>query len=131
MLFQNGIPSETLIDIIIITTGLVSGIFLLKLGLSLVKAEKKTSMKHVMIYYLIYLGTIMFVMMQMVFIQMSGPDFFIIIPLAVIATFIVTNMINIFHDTGIKKAIVLTIILIVPITIAMTRLGPMLGQLGN
>jgi len=67
-------------------------------------------------------------MLQMEFIHLGGSDFFIIIPLAVIATFIVTNMINIFHDTGIKKAIVITIILVIPITVAMSIIGKYMGN---
>ncbi len=129
MLFQTEIPVEMIIQIIIVSVASLIGILLLKLGLVIVKAEKKTGMKQVLIYYIIYLGTIMFIMLQLMFIEMRGFDIVAILGLSILAVFIVTNMINIFHDTGIKKAIFITVLLIIPITIAMSIIGPLMGEL--
>lgn len=129
MLFQAEIPWEVITPILIITIASLVGIVLLKVGLSIVKAEKKTSMKNVLMYYLIYLGTIMFILMQLIFIEMRGFNIIPILGLSILAVFIVTNMINIFHDTGIKKAIFITVLLIIPITIAMSIIGPLMGEL--
>jgi len=129
MLFQTEIPAEMIIQIIIVSVASLIGILLLKLGLVIVKAEKKTGMKQVLIYYIIYLGTIMFIMLQLMFIEMKGFDIVAILGLSILAVFIVTNMINIFHDTGIKKAIFITVLLIIPITIAMSIIGPLMGEL--
>lgn len=129
MLFQNGIPVEMIIQIVIVSAASLIGILLLKVGLIIVKAERKTGMKQVLIYYLIYLGTIMFIMLQLAFIEMRGFSIVPILGLAALATFIVTNMINIFHDTGIKKAIFITVLLIIPITVAMSIIGPLMGEL--
>lgn len=129
MLFQTEIPVEVIIQTIIVSVASLIGILLLKLGLVIVKAEKKTGMKQVLIYYIIYLGTIMFIMLQLMFIEMRGFDIVAILGLSILAVFIVTNMINIFHDTGIKKAIFITVLLIIPITIAMSIIGPLMGEL--
>ncbi len=129
MLFQAEIPWGLITPILIVTIASVIGMVLLKVGLSIVKAEKKTSMKNVLIFYLIYLGTIMFILMQLMFIEMRGFNIVPILGLSILAVFIVTNMVNIFHDTGIKKAIFITILLIIPITIAMSIIGPLMGQL--
>ncbi len=129
MLFQAEIPWGLITPILIVTIASVIGMVLLKVGLSIVKAEKKTSMKNVLIFYLIYLGTIMFIMVQLMFIEMTGFNIVAILGLSILAVFIVTNMVNIFHDTGIKKAIFITILLIIPITIAMSIIGPLMGQL--
>ncbi len=129
MLFQAEIPWEVITPILIVTIASVVGMVLLKVGLSIVKAEKKTSMKNVLMYYLIYLGTIMFILMQLIFIEMRGFNLVPILGLSILAVFIVTNMINIFHDTGIKKAIFITVLLIIPITVAMSIIGPLMGEL--
>lgn len=129
MLFQAEIPWDVITPILIVTIASIIGMVLLKVGLSIVKAEKKTSMKNVLIYYLIYLGTIMFIMMQLMFIEMRGFNIVAILGLSILAVFIVTNMINIFHDTGIKKAIFITVLLIIPITVAMSIIAPLMGEL--
>ncbi len=129
MLFQAEIPWGVITPILIVTIASVVGMVLLKVGLSIVKAEKKTRMKNVLMYYFIYLGTIMFILMQLMFIEMRGFNIVPILGLSILAVFIVTNMINIFHDTGIKKAIFITVLLIIPITVAMSIIGPLMGEL--
>ncbi len=142
MLFQydqnngtNGFdPSELPIDLfwalIIIAIASVSGIFLLKLGLRIVKAEKRTKLKTVAFYYLFLLGTIFIINAQNFFMGMEGgPDFFFIFFFGGLSLFITTNMANIIFDLGIKKAIVVSIFIVIPISIAMSILMQTIGSM--
>lgn len=116
------LPPEMMLvitQVIIILVVLVVGIFMLKLGLVVVKAEKR-NLKSVAFYYIFLMGTIFIINIQMLFIPGGGAFFLVLIFFISLSMFISTNMINIIYELGIKKAIVVSVFIVVPITIAMS-----------
>ena len=116
---------------IIIMVALAGGdILLLKLGLVATKAQKRKRMKWVAGSFLIQFG-IVFVVNSPLFILgitgffSGGPEDIIptVIPIIILSLFIDLNIINILHQVGLKRSLVVLILTFAPIVLMMVGLG--------
>jgi hypothetical protein len=109
-------------------------IFLLKLGLVMMKAEYRTKIKWVAISFLIQFGAIFFVSSPMLILGFTGafnegPPIDFIILAIVGSAFLDFNLINVIHKIGLKKSFFVTLIILVPIIFAMSFLIQYLSSL--
>ncbi len=125
MFFQ--FPSiEEIFPFIIATIIIISGILLFKIGLVVTKAESKTNFKWVAVSFLLQYGVTLFIsapmLLDMVLTFMTGPTYNyrgpdpgIIAMVVIFSAFIVVNLINMIHKPGIKRSIVITLLILGPI----------------
>lgn len=119
-----------LFPIIIIAVFSGGDILLLKLGLVATKAQKRTRMKWVAGSFAIQFG-IVFVVNSPLFILgitgffSGGPEDIIptVIPIIILSLFIDLNIINILHQIGLKRSLVVVIFTFAPIVLMMVGLG--------
>lgn len=119
-----------LFPIIIIAVLSGGDILLLKLGLVATKAQKRTRMKWVAGSFAIQFG-IVFVVNSPLFILgitgffSGGPEDIIptVIPIIILSLFIDLNIINILHQIGLKRSLVVVIFTFAPIVLMMVGLG--------
>ncbi len=134
MLFQFP-PMEEMIPIIIAVCLLVGDIFILKLGLTITKAQEKTNFKWVAGSFGIQFGLIFFISTPMILGGWTGqyttgePPIALIIITVILCAFIDLNVINIIHKIGIVRALIIALLIIGPVTYAMYLLGSNLGSL--
>lgn len=134
MLFQLP-PMEEMIPIIIAVCLLVGDIFILKLGLTITKAQEKTNFKWVAGSFGIQFGLIFFISTPMILggwtgqYTTGGPPIALIIITVILCAFIDLNIINIIHKIGIVRALIIALLIIGPVTYAMYLLGSNLGSL--
>lgn len=127
MLFKD-IPGEYIPFIYAgITFGLmiISWIPILKIGLAITHAEVKKEMKWVAASAAIQAGAVFFIMLPIFLLEFSsesheGPDFGWIIGLMCLGLFINLNIINVFHRVGIKRALLIFALEIIPVIIIMS-----------
>jgi hypothetical protein len=105
-------------------------ILLLKLGLTITKAQKRTRMKWVAVSFLIQFGVILIISSPMILLGFAGvfdggPG--VIIPIIIFSIFIDLNVINVIHQVGLKRSLVVVLIIIVPIVFIMVSLGSVLS----
>ncbi|MHA2392821.1 MAG: hypothetical protein ACXAEX_12815 [Promethearchaeota archaeon] len=104
---------------------LVGGIFLLKLGLVITKAESKTNFKWVAISFLLQYGITLFlsspILLGMILEMAGGPPFdyepdpaFIAIAI-IFSIILVINITNIIHKPGLKRSIIVGLLIFGPI----------------
>ena len=132
---QNGTFSmKELFPIILIVAVAAGDILLLKLGLVITKAQKKTRIKWVAGSFLIQFAIIfiisspLFLLGSMGAFNGDGPGAIIII-IIILSAFIDLNIVNILHQTGLKRSLIIVVIVLVPIVFIMIGLGDMLSQL--
>ena len=118
MFFQTGLPSmEELTPIIIAIVLIVADIFILKIGLSITKAQEKTNFKWVAGSFGIQFGIIFFISAPMILGgltgQMSegGPSPLLIALTIIFSSFIDLNIINVLHKIGMKRALIITVLI--------------------
>jgi hypothetical protein len=129
-------------EIILCGVLIVVDIFLLKLGLFLMKSEYRTKIKWVGISFLIQFGAIFFISSPMLILGFTGafsdgsstsggggPPAGLIVLAIVGSTFLDFNLINVIHKIGLKKSFLVTIIILVPIIFAMSFLIQFLSKL--
>jgi hypothetical protein len=137
MIFQNGTTSfDEYIPLIMIGVLLVADIFILKFGLIITKAESKRNLKWVAISFLIQFGAIFFISLPTFLMGMTGefdegPNPGIIIPIVLLSVFIDINLINVIHKIGIKRSVVVSFLILVPIIAAMVFLGQYMSPAPN
>ena len=125
---------EKLFPIILIVAVAAGDILLLKLGLVITKAQKKTRIKWVAGSFLIQFG-IIFIISSPLFLLGSMGAFYgdgpgaIIIIIIILSAFIDLNIVNILHQIGLKRSFIIVVIILVPMIFIMIYLGDMLSQL--
>jgi hypothetical protein len=135
MFFQTGMPSlEEMIPIIIAVSLIVGDILILKIGLAITKAQEKTNFKWVAGSFGIQFGVIFFISIPMILGGWTGqftegPPILTIILTVIFCGFIDTNVINIIHKIGLKRSLIIVLLILGPISYAMSILGTELGGL--
>jgi hypothetical protein len=115
---QNGpFSGEGIFVTLVIMFGLA--LFLLKLGLYLTKAEVRTGFKWVLVSFGLQVGIFFFVggpLMLLGFAGMmeGGPPAMLIIIFIVLALFIGVNFLNVMHQLGIKRALIVFLMIVIP-----------------
>lgn len=130
-IFQTG-SIDKYIPIIISGSLLLVGFILLKLGLIIVKAEKRKRMKWVGYSYLIQIGIIFAIGSPLMLLGFAGDyrgEFGPIIIVTVVATFVDLNVINTIHQVGFGRSLVVVLLIIVPSVFALRYLGEFLATL--
>ena len=130
-LFQGGLPSmETMGPLIIAISLILGDILLLRIGLAITKAQEKTNMKWVAASFGIQCGIIFFIGSPLILYGMIGRfegSGGIIALVVIFSVFIDLNVINVIHKIGLKKSILIVILVVGPIIVAMVLLGTSLG----
>jgi len=123
-------------ELIIIVVLIVVDIFLLKFSLLLTKAEYRTRIKWVGVSFLVQFGAIFLVSSPILILgfagalsDFSGPPFQLIIPAILASVFLDFNLINVIHKVGLKRSLLVSVIILVPIIFAMTFLIQFLSRL--
>ena len=132
---QNGTFSMKELSPIIFMVAVAAGdILLLKLSLVITKAQVRTRMKWVAGSFLMQFAIIfiisspLFLLGSMGVFQDDGPGP-IIIAIIILSVFIDLNIVNILHQTGLKRSLIIVLIVLVPIVFIMIGLGDVLSQL--
>ena len=132
-MYQMGLPSGLDIPSIIITVVLViGGIILLKIGLSITKAQEKKDWKWVAGSFAIQFAVVFFIGSPLMILGISGDievDVGAIVPVVLVAAFIDFNFINILHKVGMKRSLIIIILIIGPIVGALYLIGQLLPSL--
>lgn len=123
MLFQN---INEYLPFIVAAVFILVGIIIFKIGLSITKAESKTSFKWVTTSFLIQYGVTLFISAPMLLDMLlayangsssnyHGPPSGIIAIVIIFSMFIVVNLINLLHKPGIVRSIIIAILILGPI----------------
>lgn len=124
-LFQNGEngPSLGLEIFVIIIIAFIVGLILLKVGLVITKAEARTGFRWLLASFGIQVGMFFFVGSPMILLGISGafgeqgPEVILIIIFLVLALFIDLHVLNIVHQLGIKRALLVFGLMAIPFLI--------------
>jgi hypothetical protein len=125
---------KELFPIIMMAAFAAGDILLLKLSLVITKAQKRTRIKWVAGSFLIQFGIIfiisspLFLLGSMGVFQDDGPGA-IIIPIIILSAFIDLNVVNILHQIGLKRSLIIVVIVLIPIVFIMIGLGDVLSQM--
>jgi len=124
---------ETLFPIILMVAFAGGDILLLKFGLVITKSQRRTRMKWVAGSFLIQFALI-FIISSPLFLlgaigAFRGEDSGVIIIIIVIFAFIDLNVVNILHQIGLKRSLVIVVIVLVPLVFIMNFLGNLLSQM--
>lgn len=120
-LFQVRVPPQIVILIVTPIIALILELILLKLGLNVVNAEKRTSFKWILGSIGIQIGIIAFIGLPVILMGIAGefsnrgPDPGLIIPIIIIGLIIEINLINVLHEPGFGKSILIFILFAIPI----------------
>ena len=130
-LFQMGGPPNEKIVLLVLMAAFAGGdILLLKLGLAMTKAQKRTRMKWVAVSFLIQFGVIFIISSPLFLLGFAGKfdgDPGVIIPIIILCTFIDLNVINVIHQVGLKRSLIVVSIIILPIVFIMANMGSVLS----
>jgi len=112
--------------IIIMVAFAAGDVLLLKLGLVITKSQKRTRMKWVAGSFLIQFGTVFIISSPLFLLGIMGayqgePQG--LIPIIILSIFIDFNVINILHQIGLKRSLVVVILTFAPIMIIMVIFG--------
>ena len=125
--FQMGTSSMDFLSPIIIMVAFAAGdILLLKLGLAITKSQKRTRMKWVAGSFLIQFGVVFIISSPLFLLGIMGayhgePQG--LIPIIILSIFIDFNVINILHQIGLKRSLVVVVLTFAPIMIIMVIFG--------
>ena len=128
---MGGPLNEETMRLLILMAAFVGGdILLLKLGLIITKAQNRTRMKWVAVSFLIQFGVILIISSPLFLLGFAGafdggPG--VIIPKIIYCTFIDLNVNNVIHQVGLKRSLVVVLIIIVPIVFIMVNMGSVLS----
>jgi hypothetical protein len=121
VIFQNGNgstgPPPELLFLFPIMFGLA--LVLLKIGLILTKAEVRTGFKWVLVSFGIQVGVFFFVGGPLMLLGFSGmmeggPPVILILILIVVALFMDINVLNVVHHLGMKRALMVFLLILIP-----------------
>ncbi|TFF85480.1 MAG: hypothetical protein EU518_01085 [Promethearchaeota archaeon] len=127
-IFQIGLPSELIISIVALIIFITSEIVFLKIGLKITKAEKRINLKWIVGSIFIQIGLIVFIGVPLIIIGASGgfedggPNLAILISLLIIGILLEINLINVLHEPGFGKSIVIFIFFVIPIVLTISVL---------
>ncbi len=130
-LLQMGGPIDKETMLLILMAAFAGGdILLLKFGLTITKARERTRMKWVAVSFLIQFGVIFFISSPLFLLGFAGefdgnPG--VIIAVIMLCTFIDLNVINVIHQVGLKRSLVVVLIIILPIVFIMVNMGSILS----
>ena len=130
LLQVGGPPNEGPLLLIIMVAFAGADILLLRLGLKITNAKKRIRMKWVAVSFLIQFGVIIIISSPLFFLGFAGEfkgDPGVIIPIIILCTFIDLNVINVIHQIGLKRSLVVVLIIILPIVFIMVNLGSILS----
>ncbi|MFX1419032.1 MAG: hypothetical protein ACFE9N_08955 [Promethearchaeota archaeon] len=134
MIFQ--LPSiEEMMPFIIAIILIVADIFILKIGLAITKAENKTNFKWVAGSFGIQFGLIFFISLPMLLsgfmgaYQSEGPSPAIIALTIIFSAFIDLHIINVLHKIGMKRSLIIVILILGPLSYAMYLINSNIGML--
>ncbi|MFW9952660.1 MAG: hypothetical protein ACFFKA_21270 [Candidatus Thorarchaeota archaeon] len=130
-LLQMGTTSYDMNSIFFIIGLLVADFVLLKIGLTLTKAERWKRMKWVAASYFIQFGTIFIIGSPLMILGMIGVfqgDIVAIIPVVIVSAFIDMNVINVIHRIGLKSSLIIVIMILVPMIFIMSQLGSIISM---
>ncbi len=134
MIFQ--MPSmETMMPFIIALVLILADILILKLAFIVTKVQVKTNMKWVAYSYLIQFGMIFFISLPMLLLgfmgaySKGGPHPAIIALTIIFSAFIDLNIINVIHKPGMKRSLVIVLLILGPLSFAMYLINSNLGSL--
>ena len=128
-------PIEEMMPLIIAIVLIVADIFILKIGLAITKAEDKTSFIWVAGSFGIQFALILFISTPMIIGGWTGafgagpPPLSLIIPTIIFSAFIDLHIVNVLHKIGMKRSLIIIILIIGPITSAMWLIGQNIGIL--
>ncbi|MHA2038568.1 MAG: hypothetical protein ACW972_10560 [Promethearchaeota archaeon] len=124
MFFQLPDINEIL-PFIIAAVIIFGGIVLFKIGLAVTKADSKTDFKWVAISFLLQYGVTLFISAPMLLdmvltlatnpFNYRGPDPGVIAMVVIFSSFISVNLINMIHKPGIKRSIIVALLILGPI----------------
>lgn len=130
LLQMEDINPEDVIPIAILVSSLLGGFLLFKLGLFAIKAKRRTRIKWVAASFFIQFGLIFFICSPLFLLGMSGafndgPEKIIpiVIPIILLALFIDLHIINIIHEIGLKRSLIVLIITFIPLVSSLVSLG--------
>ena len=124
MIFQNEI--SIYVPFILAALLMLGGMLLLKIGLVITRAESNTDMKRVAGSFFLQYGVTLFIslpmLLDMFLSQITssnddypGPEPGTILMVVIFSVFIVLNITNVIHKTGIKRAVIVTLLILGPI----------------
>jgi len=131
LLQMGGVLNEETSLLILMAAFAGVDILLLRLGLVITKAKKRKRMKWVAASFLIQFGVIFIISSPMFLLGFSGAfhgEPGVIIPIIILSTFIDLNVINVIHQVGLKRSLVIVLIIILPIIFIMVNLGSVLSN---
>ncbi|MFX0104450.1 MAG: hypothetical protein ACFE75_03040 [Candidatus Hodarchaeota archaeon] len=120
--------------IFLVIISIVADIFILKIGLKIIRAEEKTNMKWVAISFGIQFGLIFFISLPMLLMgsmgtfQQGGPHPALIALTIIFSTFIDLNVVNVIHKAGMKRSLVIVLLILGPLSFAMFIINYNLGS---
>ncbi len=131
-ILQMGTSSMDFLSPIILMVAFAAGdILLLKLGLVITKSQKRTRMKWVAGSFLIQFGIVFIISSPLFLLGIMGayhgePQG--LVPIILLSIFIDFNVINILHQVGLKRSLVVGILTFAPIMLIMVVFGSNLGN---
>jgi len=114
---------------IIIAVLLLVGVLIFAIALAITKAEVKTNAKWVFGSFFIQFGVIFFISIPIMLGGITGdssnggPDDGLIATVIIFSAFIDVQVVNIIHKLGMKRSLIVVILIIGPIAGAMVTLG--------
>ena len=122
-----GMPApEVMTNIIISVVLILSDIILLKIGLTITKAQEKKGWKWVAGSFAIQFLLVFFIGSPLMIWGLSGDfdgDPGVIAPIILLAIFIDFNLINVIHKIGMKRSLIVVIFVVGPLVGALYLLG--------
>jgi hypothetical protein len=109
----------------------IGDIFLLKLALIITKTKKRRKMKSVMYSFLIQFGVVFLIGSPLFILSLIGQfdgDPGVITAISVLGLLIDINIINVIHNIGLKRSLVVGLLVIVPMILVMSFMGNMLSS---
>ncbi len=109
--------------IVILPILLLSEIITLKIALKITKAEERRKFKFCAMSFLIQAGVILFIASPLILLGLAGgfdeygPNPLLIIATIALAIFIELNLLNVIHKIGIKRALIVFGIMMIPVVI--------------
>ena len=123
LLFQEG-QDPFSDESIFITLGIMFGLalLLLKLGLIFTKAEVRTGFKWVLVSFGTQVGIFFFIggplmLLGLAGVMGGGPPVVLIIIFIFLALFIGVNLLNVMHQLGMKRALIVFLLMLIPLLV--------------
>jgi hypothetical protein len=110
---------------------LVADLVLLKIGLVLTKTKRWKKMKWAVASYFIQFGVVFSIGSPLFLLGIIGAfrgDPAGIIPVVIISAFVDVNVVNVIHRIGLRRSLVVVVIILVPMIFIMSQLGDVLSM---